>query len=132
MRRIFIFLTLYFSYLLSENIDVKTILKDMESLEKEKRSFSKIVINYDPFFPTKKDKKKRTVYKKQQKKSYKLKAILNKKAFINDRWFKLGERVGEYKIIKITSTKVVLEKGRKRKVLNFSSKSLLKIKDNKI
>ncbi len=130
MRGILIFFIFGFSCLSSENIDVKKILKDIEELEREKRLFSKIVVKYDPFFPKKKRKERKTVFKK--KRTYKLKAVLNDKAFINDRWFGLGEKVGEYRIVKITPSFVILKKGERRKVIGFSSKSLLKTKDSEI
>lgn len=128
--KLFLILFFLFEIISAQDVDIKGILKDLRELESKKRGFSKIVVKYDPFFP--KRKKIKTVSIKKRK-ILKLKAILNDKAFINGRWFSKGEKVGEYKIIKITPSFVELRKGKKRKILALvPSKRLLEIKDNKI
>jgi hypothetical protein len=51
-----------------------------------------------------------------------LKAILNRRAFINDRWYKIGDEIGGYKLAKINGESVLLESGDKSKELFFHKK----------
>ena len=48
-----------------------------------------------------------------QSKGLKLKAIINNSALINDRWYKVGETVGHYKIVKVTLNEVTLQSAKK-------------------
>ena len=61
--------------------------------------------------------------KKTTHKNLKLQAVLNNSALINGRWYKLGQSVWGYKIIKVTLSEVTLKKeGRKPIVLTTYTK----------
>ena len=132
---IFISVTGYHS-LMGADINIDKILKKMKDFKKIEKISTKIVLKYDPFFPNnkKEDKKiKKNHIKQTAVENYKLKAILNQKAFINKKWYKIGDIIDSYKIDKIGSEKVLLVRGKKSKVLSLTSpKKLLKIEDNKI
>ncbi len=58
-----------------------------------------------------------------------LSAIINSSALINGDWYKQGEKISNYKILKITKTSVTLRKNKKTTVLSTkSSTSKLKFK----
>ena len=54
-------------------------------------------------------------------------AIFGDKAFINDRFYKVGQKVGGYVIVRIASTYVVLKKKGKTKILPLGKKHILKV-----
>lgn len=61
--------------------------------------------------------------------SYSLKAVFNRKAFIDDKWYKRGETIGGYTIGHISSKSVVLESPSGNRVLNLETKKkLIKLK----
>jgi len=61
--------------------------------------------------------------------TYALKAIFNRKAFIDDKWYKTGETIGIYTIRNISSKSVVLESPSGNRVLKLDNKKkLIKLK----
>ncbi len=88
----------------------------------------------DPFIflkPNKNKKKVKSPYKRSSTKKYvrkhsskfKLKAILNKAALINGKWYKEGEKVYGYKLEKVNPQSIVLTRGKKQILLSTVSKS---------
>ena len=78
----------------------------------------------DPFYYEEKHKIERI--KKLRKKyirTYRLYAILNNKAKINRKWYKLGSKVGSYRLVDICNNCVKLKKGRKTLTLYIKRKS---------
>ncbi len=61
--------------------------------------------------------------KKHYSKKLHLDAVLNKSAMINNRWYKEGQRVYGYKLVKVQRTSVVLKKHNKKLLLSTVSKS---------
>lgn len=61
-----------------------------------------------------------------QTKSLKLKAIINNAALINDRWYKVGQTVGHYKIVKVTLNEVTLQSANKTMKLTTYTNKLKK------
>lgn len=57
--------------------------------------------------------------------NYSLKAVFNRKAFIDDKWYKKGETIGGYTISNISSKSVVLESPSGNRVLNLDNKKKL-------
>ncbi len=53
-------------------------------------------------------------------------AIFGDKAYINGRFYKIGERVGGFYIIKITNNYVLLQRKGKKKILFLRKKRILK------
>jgi hypothetical protein len=61
--------------------------------------------------------------------NYTLKAVFNRKAFIDDKWYKRGETIGGYTVGNISSKSVVLESPSGNRVLNLEKKKkLIKLK----
>lgn len=59
-----------------------------------------------------------------------LKAVLNKKAFVDNAWYGVGEKIGKYKIKSIYESGIVLEDGKITKTLMLDiAKKYLKVKD---
>ena len=71
----------------------------------------------------KKVRKRSRYVKKYHSKRLHLEAILNKSAMINKRWYKEGQRVYGYKLVKVNRTSVVLQKQNKKLLLSTASKS---------
>ncbi len=62
---------------------------------------------------------------------HKLKAIMNHAAFIDEKWYKQGDKMGEYTIGYISSSSVRLKSARESKTLNLKKKTKSLIKINK-
>ena len=62
---------------------------------------------------------------------YTLKAILNKAAFIDTKWYKQGDSIGEYKVGYVSSSKVILKSKNGNKTLSLEKKRKSFIKLNK-
>ena len=57
---------------------------------------------------------------------YTLKAILNKAAFIDNKWYKQGDSIGEYKVGFVSFSGVVLESENANKTLSLKKKNFIK------
>jgi len=111
---------------------------DLKKLKKLKDPF--IFLSENHYRDYKKDRRKvktYTVLPSHQKKIYKkrkkhslvyvnlkvsLDAIMNKSALINGRWYKVGNSVKGFKVVKITSNSVILVKDNKRAILSIKAK----------
>ena len=62
---------------------------------------------------------------------YKLKAIMNHAAFIDENWYKQGDKMGEYSIGYISSFSVILKSSKGNKTLSLKKKTKNLIKINK-
>ena len=62
---------------------------------------------------------------------YRLKAIMNHAAFIDEKWYKKGDKMGKYTIGYISSSSVTLKSKRGSKTLNLKKKTKSLIKINK-
>ncbi len=108
----------------------------LDSLIKNKTEKKVVVLKYNPFYKPAIKKKKIENEKKalhvRTKKSdnFNLVAIINKKAFINGKWYKEGDRIGKFKIKLIKKDGVVLLGNRKNLLLDFvNDKKILKIRE---
>ncbi len=108
------------------SLDIESLIKKIENLEKIKEKEPIAKIEYDPFFP---DIQKKKTKNFKVKKTLKLEAILNKTAFINGKWRREGEKVEGFEIIKINKDKVFLKKDKKRVILRLFYPSFLKVKE---
>lgn len=104
--------------------EMQTKLEILKS--RKKYDFKDINVTYDPFFKAEKiislKKKISRVTIKPKKVRPVLLTILNHKAFINSQWYKEGENLHGFKIVKIYSNKVVLKKRKKKVILNLERK----------
>lgn len=82
-----------------------------EQVEKKGKKFSKKVIIRSHYI------------KRYYSKKLYLEAILNKSVMINRRWYKEGQWVYGYKIVKVNRTSVLLQKQNKKLLLSTMSKS---------
>ncbi len=108
----------------------------LDSLIKNKTEKKVVVLKYNPFYkPAIKEeeignKKKALHVRTKKNDDFNLVAIINKKAFINGKWYKEGERIGKFKIKLIKKDSVVLFGDRKKLLLDFiSDKKILKIRE---
>lgn len=54
--------------------------------------------------------------------TFELKAIVNDRALINEKWYRIGDTIGSYKVIKIDFTTVILKNAHKKVVLTTYTK----------
>jgi hypothetical protein len=89
----------------------------------------------DPFIfltPSEKKKKKTTLKTKQKTKvtkkaskkhiTFKLRAIMNQKAMINNRWYKVGDSIHGYTLKEVNQKSVLLTRDKKKVLLTTKSK----------
>jgi hypothetical protein len=82
------------------------------------------------YVPPKKEVKKPEVKKVVEKPKeiikpsivYELMGVLNHSAFINKKWYKVGDKIGEYRVIHIGKATATLQHGKDIKVLNLKRK----------
>ena len=90
------------------------------------------LVHYNPFYKSQIILHKHThIQVKVQNKSLALGAIFNNRAFINNRFYKIGDKIQGYKIKKIYKHSVVLQSHNSIKVLHMQQKHLIKIKQAK-
>jgi len=88
------------------------------------------LVHYDPFYKSQIILHSHTK-KSIQNKSFALSAIFNNRAFINNRFYTVGESVQGYKIKKIYKQSIVLQHGNTLIMLPLQKKHILKIKQAK-
>ena len=109
-------LALFISINLNAELSIEQIDNMVNKIQQKR--ISKRNIDYrnvpSPFILIKKDEndKKAVVSSLTKELSLKLNAIINDTAFINGRWYKVGESVNDYNITKIDDRKVELKKGK--------------------
>ncbi len=90
------------------------------------------MVHYDPFYKSQKILKVRKLkanYPNRFRKLH-LTAIYNDKAYIDGKFYRVGQRVGEYELVRITQNGVVLKKNTQRLILRLAKpKNFVKIKD---
>ncbi len=115
MKKLIIF-TLLLS--LSCNAELSIGQIDNMVLKIQKKRVSKMDIDYktvpSPFIVIKKDKDSNTTIVKSptHKISFDLSAIINNSAFINGRWYKVGDMMNDYNVTNISGSEVKLQKGK--------------------
>ncbi len=106
---------------------LKSLQSKIEILKNRKKyEFKDINVTYDPFFKAAKiislKKKISNGIIKPIKVRFILLTVLNHKAFINNQWYKKGEKIYGFKIVKIYSDKVILQKRKKKVILKIRQK----------
>jgi len=142
-------LTLFLSSLLfasTENIDLLWIDQQIEAIQKPRTgvSYREISLLKDPFiFLRPKEKKNENksqtppaivpksvtneaaqviTPRVKHNSTFELKAIVNDRALINEKWYRIGDTIGSYKVIKIDFTTVILKNAHKKVVLTTYTK----------
>jgi len=136
MKKFILTLIVTATYLFSNNNELRWVDEQIEAIKPPRVGLSPNEINQlkDPFIflAEKKEDKKTTAlkrkkhskynYKKKihQQSSYRfsLKAIINKSALINKKWYKEGAYIYGYKVAKVDKNQVILTKGSKKIILS--------------
>ena len=138
MKKIFILIAFVTTSLFSGSLS-STEITNMISQIKEERvgiPLTKLEGTLNPFLLKAKEKtakktvKKDVISKAVVEVEYKLSAILNHSAFINKKWYKTGDKLGNYKVGYISRTSVRLKSDTGNKVLNLEKKKKKFIKLN--
>lgn len=129
MKKIIILSILSCSILLSGSLSSEEILNMVSKIKEERKGISlvKLESTANPFII----KEKKVLETKEENKSvmqivpevvYKVDAILNRAAFINKKWYRTGDKLGNYTIGYVSRTSVTLESSIGNKVLNIEKK----------
>ena len=105
-----------------EKIDsiIEKIKKERNGLESKELRKTKDPFYYDKEYAKERIKK---LKKKRRGPYFRLYAILNDKAKINRRWYRLGEKISGYKLIRISQTRVKLRRGNRTVTLFIPRKN---------
>ena len=110
--------------------DVSNIILKIKDIENIKKSFLKI--DYNIFANSSSNIFTTNIISKtlnsNLNKNLKIFAIFNNKVNINGKWYKVGDYIDNYKIVKITSTGVYLMKNLKIEYIKLINNYILKVK----
>ena len=137
--KIFIISIVFSVSLFAGSLSSTEIVNMVAEIKKERKgiALSKLESTATPFIirvPKKKEPKKvkESVYVMAAVEVvYTLKAILNKAAFIDRKWYKQGDTIGEYKVGNVSSSGVVLKSENGNKILSLKKKKKKFIKLNR-
>ena len=121
----------------AKNLSSAEISKMVNNIKKERAGITLATLDgtANPFIiyvPKEKVKEVKVAEKVIRKEVvYRLKAIMNHAAFIDEKWYKKGDKMGKYTIGYISSTSVTLKSKRGSKTLNLKKKTKSLIKINK-
>ncbi len=125
MRILFMALILGINFLYSSTDEIKKI----DYLIHYNSKHNLKAVKYDPFFKAQKVIKK-AIVKKKQSYNFFLSSILNNKAFIGSKWYGVGDKINNFKIIAIEKDAILAKKNRKIiKIGFYKSKKLLRVKE---
>ena len=123
--------------LFSASLSSTEIVNMVAEIKKERKgiSLSKLESTVNPFIinvPKKKEvTETKVVAVVVAEVVYTLKAILNKAAFIDTKWYKQGDSIGDYKVGYVSSSEVILKSKNGNKTLSLKKKRKSFIKLNK-
>lgn len=122
---------IFILFILMLNLNATDLKERIEKLSVLAPKTDIVYANYDPFEKGKKVVLK-TIEAKAPTKVLHVTTILNNKAFIESKWYKVGDSVKGYKIVQITANSVLTKKSGKIVKLGIKkSEKLLKIRDKK-
>jgi len=93
-------------------------LKKNQTLKEEKKSTNRSKSSIPAGLLVSKPSTKKSFYKKLT-----LVAVINNSALINNKWYRLDEKVGKYTLQQINRTNVILTKGKKMLMLSTRTKN---------
>ena len=126
-----------------KKVDLAWVEKEIGAIKQPRKgvAYKTISLLKDPFVFLEKNKKTKSTAKKilpsvasstattsntkpkdPQSKKLELMAIINNSVLINNKWYKIGENIGEYKIIKVTLNAVTLKSPNNSLVLTTYTK----------
>jgi hypothetical protein len=131
MKQLFIIIWAFSSHLLAGSISHEEIISMISKIKEERKGIALSTLDgtKNPFLiksktskKAKEPQKEKVVIQALKEESYLLEAILNHAAFINRKWYKKGDKVGEYHVTYVGSVSVNLESEGSRKTLSLPSK----------
>jgi len=132
--RIYILVALSTPSLFAGSLSSAEIVKMVAEIKKERKGVSLATLEGTgkPFIikiPKKKESVKVNGVVTKIEAVYTLKAILNKAAFIDGKWYKQGDKLGSYKVGHVSSDSVVLTSlnGNKKLSLKKKKKNFIKL-----
>ena len=140
MKKSIILITLFSTLLFSINLNQNDIVLMVKKIKEERVGISLLKLkNTSNPFPIREKQKvvlkeeveevtKQVVYVAE--KVYLLNGILNDAAFINNKWYKRGSKIDEYKVGYISDTSVILKSLNGNKTLSLKKKNKKLIKLN--
>ena len=137
--KISILVALSATSLFSGSLSSAEIVKMVTEIKKERKGISLATLESTgkPFLirvPKKKEspaKVKKVAQVLRVEEVHTLKAILNKAAFIDGKWYKQGDKLGSYKVGHVSSNSVVLKSSSGNKTLSLKKKKKNFIKLNR-
>ena len=137
MKKVLILITFGFTFLISGSLSSTEILNMVSKIKEERVGISLVKLEgtSNPFILQKKKKVEEkqddnvTIYVPVEI-VYKVDAILNHAAFINKKWYRTGDRLGEYRVGYVSKYSVTLEKENGNRVLKLERKKKKFIKLN--
>ena len=141
MKKILLFITCTFSLLVSGSLSSTEIINMVAKIKEERIgiSLAKLDATANPF-PIQKKKKKQIEEKKEENLTvytpapvevvYKLDAILNHAGFINNKWYRKGDTLDNYKVGYVSKESVTLRSKSGNRVLKLErrKKKFIKLK----
>ncbi|HIP51378.1 MAG TPA: hypothetical protein EYG94_04735 [Campylobacterales bacterium] len=130
--------SLFYVSLSAASLSSTEIVNMVAEIKKERKGIllSKLETTANPFIINVPKKKEVTEVKEDvtvmvAQVVHTLKAILNKAAFIDNKWYKKGDKIGDYKIGYVSSSSVVLKSENGNKTLSLEKKKKKFIKLNR-
>ncbi len=122
---------LYTTLLAAAPVDVASIAKKFEKLGEWQLPQTPDYTIYDPFRRAEPlIRQAKAVKRKPKPITLRITAIMNDRAFVNGRWVRSGDRIGEYKVVGIRSRGIVLKAHNRTLFLPMREKKrLLKVKE---
>jgi len=138
MKKIFILFALLSSLLCASSLSPAEITEMISKIKEERVgiSINELENTPSPFIIVKPKKEENLTKEKEVivaikevyvEPTYSLDAILNHKAFINNKWYKKGSKLDQYKIIYIGKKTVTLKSSEKKRVLSLKKKKYIKL-----
>jgi len=136
MKRLSILLFSLSSFLWSLSLSSSEITNMISKIKEERVgiALSKLETTPNPFILVEEKKEENLTEKAPEiiklvivEPTYELEAILNNAVFINKKWYKRGDKLGEYRIGYISKTTVELSSKEKKKTLTLKKKKFIKL-----
>jgi hypothetical protein len=138
MKKIIILTSIFGSFLISGSLSSEEIINMVAKIKEERTGISLVkledtvtpfIMNVPPPSAERVEAKVHTVAGPVVV-SYKLKAVLNHAAFINNKWYKKGDKLGNYRVGYVSKNSVTLNSNNDTKVLRLEKKKKKFIKLN--
>ncbi|MEA1982073.1 MAG: hypothetical protein U9N39_00900 [Campylobacterota bacterium] len=131
MRQYLLFFIFSSLPLFADVIDVQKIALKIDKVHSSKISSTLDYRVYDPFATAKPILKKKTIIKRVRHKSIVIETILNNRAFIEKKWYSVGDTIYGQKIKNVRRDGIVILKNYKKTFIPLKKNTnIIKIKEN--